>query len=115
MGIKYKLTAKPKNSQSGPPFVQHFPWLGPSAPTPHVETIVWQKDGAKFVANIELEPGNHGLMCWLKLSGNKVEIDFDPRPPVIQPFGADWPFKVEVSDTETQIVRTRYFSVGGQS
>ena len=112
MPTNYKITVKPKDGTPVGWSIQHFLWVSPDAPEPEAHTITdWIEDDGVFSAHVDLQPGTHGLICNLFQTGRSVEIDLSPRPQIVQPQNAKWPFQAKVPPTMTQALRVRYFEV----
>lgn len=77
-----------------------------------IHKLVWTgpDDGDFTGTSADLPHGTYGIFAAVNLSGEKVSIVVDGRPPVLQPAGANWPMEVELDGTTTQAARTWYFS-----
>ena len=110
--MRYRVTLKPKDETASGWFLQHFRWISPNDPDPVIYLVTeWREEDGVFTAELELEPGEHGLVCHLALAGRAVEIDLEPRPTINQPQNGTWPWTLKVPATATQILRVRYIIV----
>src|SRR6476661_3640512 len=112
MSTSYKVTVKPKDGTPVGWSIQHFLWVSPDAPEPEAHTITdWTVEDGVFSATVDLDPGTHGLICNLFMPGRAVDIDFTPRPQIIQPQNGKWPVSAKVPPNMSQALRVRYFQV----
>ncbi|QAY78435.1 hypothetical protein [Sphingosinicella sp. BN140058] len=110
--MHYKVTVEPADGTAAGWFVQYFRWVSPDAPEPQMhDLLAWTEKGGKFTAEVDLAPGEYGLVCHMILAGREVSVRLDPAPKVTQPRGQQWPLAVSVPATRTQITGTRYFLV----
>ena len=110
--MRFAVKLKPADGTPAGWFVHYLRWEGPDAPDPVIRPIThWTEDDGTFAADLDLAPGEYGLICHLNTSGRKVELTLSPEPRITQPRGQKWPLKVEVPASRSQITGTRYFRV----